>query len=262
MLTGNFFVSKSNAQQGLLTGLVAFERQIDDESWIYIRDISTGKTVQLTPGQTPDLSHDGTRIAFVSERSGNNQIYIINVDGTGLRLLNTGLDNNIDPVWSPDGTQIAFASNHDNRDHDIYKSNLNGDVTLLYQSGSDDRNPEWSPDGSKIAFTSGINTTHIYTMNNDGSDLKWVYRRIYDPVQTISWHPDGSMIAFNNAESGTLIRFNLKDGSSERNISAFNPAWSPDGDYIVHEAGIIGGNPLNQKIWTYWGHPSTLTTNN
>ena len=67
----------------------------------------------------PDWSSDGTRIAFISDRDGNNEIYVMDADGSN----QTGLTNNLGkdnrPSWSPDGTRIAFASNRD-EDIEIY----------------------------------------------------------------------------------------------------------------------------------------------
>lgn len=74
---------------------------------------SAGSTVtgvtELRDGY-PDISPDGVRIVFQSNRTGTWQLWIVNIDGTGLlRLTHTGA-NDTSPVWSPDGTEIMFAS--------------------------------------------------------------------------------------------------------------------------------------------------------
>lgn len=60
---------------------------------------------------TPEASPDGRKIAFMSMRDGNWEIYVVNSDGTGLKRLTK--DPAIDglPTWSPDGSYIAFLSN-------------------------------------------------------------------------------------------------------------------------------------------------------
>ena len=53
-------------------------------------------------------SPDGRRIAFVSYRDGNDEVYVINVDGSGLRNLTRNPARDVDPKWSPDGRKIGF----------------------------------------------------------------------------------------------------------------------------------------------------------
>ena len=61
-------------------------------------------------------SPDASQIAFVSDRDGNTEVYVMNADGTG--LVNVSQSNGPDgppigPVWSPDGSRVAFGSNRE-----------------------------------------------------------------------------------------------------------------------------------------------------
>jgi len=71
-------------------------------------------TTKLTDGDGldahPAWSPDGKRIAFVSHRTGNNDIWLTNADGTGLRNLTAHPSQDTSPAWSPDGRRIAFVS--------------------------------------------------------------------------------------------------------------------------------------------------------
>ena len=58
----------------------------------------------------PAWSPDGTRLAFMSTRDGNQEIYVMNRDGSGLRRLTNHPEIDVTPTWSPTGTQIAFTS--------------------------------------------------------------------------------------------------------------------------------------------------------
>jgi Tol biopolymer transport system component len=89
-------------------------------------------------------SPDGSKIAFESNRDGNDEIYTMNADSSGVtRLTNSsGADNY--PTWSPDGTKIAFASNRDG-DYEIYvmDSADGGNVQQLTDNSFDDMHPSW-----------------------------------------------------------------------------------------------------------------------
>lgn len=99
---------------------VAFVRQTGDlkhdsvRSEIWIADSSGGTQRRLTSGlkrdHMPRWSPDGSRLAFVSDRSGKAQIYLIEPDGGEAQAIETKLEPASPPVWSPDGKSIAFVA--------------------------------------------------------------------------------------------------------------------------------------------------------
>src|SRR2546425_8525705 len=106
-------------------------------------------------------------IAFVSERDGNAEIYVMNADGSNPTRLTNNPAADVDPASSPDGTKIAFASNRDG-DYTIYVMNADGSNPRRLTAG---RAPAWSPDGKKIAFTVDVGAgvegelSYVYSMN-------------------------------------------------------------------------------------------------
>ena len=102
----------------------------------------------------PDLSKDGTKIAFTSERHGNQEIYVMDLDNGEIERItkNDAIDKN--PSWSPDGQWIAFTSNR-NGNYDIWKIkaipnqepiNLTQNAYSLIESlPAVDLHPDWSP---------------------------------------------------------------------------------------------------------------------
>src|SRR5437667_6655635 len=110
------------------------------------------------------------KIAFVSDRDGNNEIYTMNPDGTGVKRLTVNAASDLSPAWSPDGTKIAFSTNRDGND-EIYTINADGTgVTRLTSNTHSDLNPAWSPDGTKIADQRNRDGNYeIHVMNGDCS---------------------------------------------------------------------------------------------
>ena len=100
----------------------------------------------------PTWSPDDTQVAFVSERTGSQEIFIINRDGTGLiQLTHSGA---YEPHWSSENNKIVFCSNRDGNP-EIYVMNSDGsDQTRLTNNTFNDKEPAWSPNGTHIAFSS------------------------------------------------------------------------------------------------------------
>jgi TolB protein len=122
------------------------------------------------------------QLVFMSMMNGSDlDIYVMNIDGTGLRQL-TSDGNNGDPVWSPDGTRITFGSDREGGNKlNIFVMNADGsDLQQLTHFDVPDEagDTNWSSGGGKIAFEYDINgmeqssTTayaEVWTMNPDGS---------------------------------------------------------------------------------------------
>jgi len=91
-------------------------------------------------------------MAFNAGSPTASDIFLINVDGSGLRKITSDSRANFYRTWSPDGSRLAFSSNRDG-DWDIYVMNADGsDVRQLVDSPGLDDKPHWSPDGSRIGF--------------------------------------------------------------------------------------------------------------
>ena len=203
-------------------------------STIYLLDITTGKTRQMTNGKTADgqprWSPDGMSIAFISDRSGVAQLYLLPADGGEARQLTNfkrGIGGSL--AWSPDGSKIAFSAKPDadapdlskepyRLDRTVYRFDAIGylddeaqDVYVLDVTGgeikqlTDDRNNNsnlrWSPDGRSILFDANMQidaaramTPDLMIIDLDGNQS--VALQGWESVSNASFTPDGSRIVF------------------------------------------------------------------
>ena len=139
------------------------------------------------------------KIAFVSTRDGNSEIYIMNPDGREQINLTQHPSNDFDPAWSPTGEQILFVSDRDGV-MDLYLMDADGrNVQQIFRTAEGRTQPSWAPDGKKIAYR-WINRRNgdvaIYTASVAGKAKERIANG-FDPT----WSPDGSEIAFISSDS-------------------------------------------------------------
>ena len=157
-----------------------------------------GGLITFAPAARATVPGENGQIAFVSDRDGNDEIYVMGSDGSNPVNVTNHPGSDRAPDWSPDGRFIAFESDRESR-WDIYVMEAGGSGLRLLHPGFQ---PSWSPDGSRIAFQFGL---CIWVINADGSGLA----RLTDPSSPLpgqpnalmdrnpAWSPDGTRISFN-----------------------------------------------------------------
>jgi TolB protein len=238
---------------------IAFVSSRDGDYAIFVMGANGGGERRLTDAEgelestdspffqvEPAWSADGSRIAFVSGRSGSADIFVMNADGSGTRRLTATEQNDSHPTWEPSGERLAFA-----RDGEIYLVAADGgNPERISDVLVEESDPSWSPDGAWIAYvrrTPGTTIQNVWIMRPDGSERRALTGqdgRAFTPA----WSPDSRRVAFaTNAESDEVYElFTVGlDGKGVRRVAPtagdnFEPAWSPDGSKIAYqEAGAI-----------------------
>jgi Tol biopolymer transport system component len=219
---------------------------------------------QLTNNQSSDAfptwSPDGTRIAFESDREGDNDIWIMNADGSNPRNVTGAIaGNEYFPTWSPDGTRLAFRGTYGtDLDGEIYTVRLNGTgLTRLTNNTAFDGRPEWSPNGDRIVFVSlRDGNSEIYAVNaGGGGETRLTTNIAFDGFPT--WTPDGQRIVFKSNRSGDFDLYTMSPDGSNVTLLLSGIAGvdetqeadgvvSPDGTLIAFTSNRLGPDP---DIW-------------
>jgi Tol biopolymer transport system component len=222
----------------------------------------------------PAWSPDGKTLAFTSHRSGNSDIWLLDIVAPGQtqepRNLTSDPAWDYSPAWSSSGQSIVFVSERDG-DPEIFIQNVEGDtaIQLTFNEGLDHR-PVWSADGKYIAFAAVRNgTEEVYRIRPDGTDEQLVTPH---PIGGTSpaWSPDSQQIAFigwdDNNQAGIYVI-----GPELENLERLyqspswlgSLSWSADGDWLTftsweagnHEVYALprsGGPPIRMTINPAW----------
>ena len=206
------------------------------------------------------------QIAFVSQRDGDFEIYVMDADGGNQQRLTNNPGDDRFPSWSPDGKRIAFSArrpghfeNNFGTTYEIYAMDADGgNEQRLTENRNNDWHPSWSPDGKRIAFSSDrkgdLQNFEIYAMDADGgNEQRLTENRAHDRFP--SWSPDGKRIAFFSSRDGnTEIYVMDADGENQQNLTNNrhaddSPAWlnspfsvSPTGKKFTRWGWLKQGN--------------------
>lgn len=180
-----------------------------------------------------------TKIAFISKRTGNKELFIADYDGFGEVQLTRDGSIALSPAWSPFGDEIVFTSFRAGKP-DLYIVDIASKVVREYLSFPGMNSAAaWAPDGKEIAVTlSKDGNPEIYVVDFwTGKIRRLTYSGGIDTSPT--WSPNGKEIAFVSDRAGTPAIYIMgADGSNVRRLTfvgKYNvaPSWSPLGDRIA-----------------------------
>ncbi|MCL2498108.1 MAG: S9 family peptidase [Symbiobacteriaceae bacterium] len=262
-----------DGSQYALTRSYCYEETKEYRAQVYLAPtIPGGVPRQITNGTrdtTPRWSPDGSKLAFVSNRAGGNQIWLLNMAGgeaTQLTFMRNGAGN---PVWSPDGTKIAFSARM-HRDDELDKM-----YKPITQKEREDA-AKYKREHALIVDNLHYRTDGAGFFDNYYAHI-WVLQLSDGKITRLtegnwqhggfSWAPCSSKLVFSaaraNKPDGTTAEANLwiapASGGELHQLtlgdqSCMAPSWSPDGKNIAYlsslkepEWGDLGGNIT--RIW-------------
>lgn len=164
-------------------GHLVFASYRDGNEEIYMANNDLSGLERLTTSggadEQPNLSPDGTRIAFVSYRSGTPRIWTMDSTGANQTAVATGSEDynpEMAPSWSPDGTKLVYTSTRSGSSQVFVISANGGTPVQLSNAMNGAYNPAWSADGTQIYFVSVLGATALRVVTvATGETSDWVY---------------------------------------------------------------------------------------
>jgi serine/threonine-protein kinase len=226
---------------------------------VYRRNFSTGADIRLTTHEAtdmyPQVSPDGRRIVFVSNRDGDFEVFVIDINGDNLRQVTSNAVVDRIPSWSPDGRWIIFSSDtRGNGSHDLYQVRPDGsELTLIYSDGKRNSHPRWSADDRYIIFTGGLpedeTTWEIMRLDRrSGEVIALTNNNHRDSSPTFT--PDGRAILYTTrGDGGAAIAQMSLDGEDSRIVydgagEEWGASYSADMRYILFTSNPTGADEL------------------
>ncbi|HLN02196.1 MAG TPA: DUF5050 domain-containing protein [Bryobacteraceae bacterium] len=194
----------------------------------------------------------GTKIYFVSNRTGHKEIWSMDPDGSNQKQLTSFKSISIMPAISPDGSKLAFTSYASGNPGIFILSTETGRRLPFYnQRASLNATPDLMPDGKQILYASSASGyTQIYVANLDGSNLRRISSSRAIEVEPKVNPKTGNDIVFVSGRTGPqqIFRMNFDGTGVERLTNgegeASNPCWNPNGEVIAFSwtRGYATGN--------------------
>ena len=192
-----------------------------------------------------------SKIAFISDKPGSKQLYLMDWDGERMRALSPRAGIMLSPHWSPDGTKLLYSSEK-SRQWGIYVYDLNTGTELntnVPLSGLSIVG-NFFPDNRRFVYSSSREGNANIAIGNIGGSAP--RRLIATPWIDVSpsVSPDGNSILFvSNRTGGPQLYLSDTQGYGIRRLTFegnynTSPAWSPTGDMIVYASQIGGRNQL------------------
>jgi len=200
-----------------------------------------------------------TKIYFVSARSGNKEIWVMDYDGQNQRQLTHLGTLSLSPRVSPDNSRVAFSSlGHDGWSVRMYSLDLNRLVNFPAGiPGGANFSPAWTADGTKLAFSSARSgDPEIWSVDANGGNPHKL-TNFAGPDMSPTWNPrSNAQLAWVSGRTGLPQVYTMdQDGANVQRLTdggyATAPSWSPNGQFLTFSWNrkYGPGDPGGQDIY-------------
>jgi TolB protein len=204
----------------------------------------------------PSWSPDGRYIAFISDRSGNMDVYRMDANGDSVVQITHTPEPEIHPYWAPEGGTIIYNRRvAGERLYSIWTTDVDGrDHTELLRDGELNSYAQISPDGKWIVFDkwwgNDDSNGEIMLMNRAGGSLKRLTRNsVYDGYP--AWFPDSERILFSSEVEGTFKLFSIRIDGSDLTQLTFGNGGDQRGRVTLDGQSIYFNRNLDGTIEVY-----------
>ena len=229
----------------LASGEIAYSRRLQAPTNLAATMAHTlaNELVRLFTGRPgPFLS----RLAFISDRSGAKELWVMRWDGSEAQQLTSYRSIAMGPAWSPDGQWLAFTSFLRGAPQLFLLRPTEGYLKPLSTLPGVNSSPSFSPDGRRVAFAAGGDgNTDIYVAEvESGALVRLTSSRAIETQP--AWSPNGRQIAFTSTASGRpQIHLMDAEGTNARQLTfadtfADEAAWAPDGVRLAYTTMVDG----------------------
>jgi dipeptidyl aminopeptidase/acylaminoacyl peptidase len=245
---------------------IAFLRDVGgDENYQVCAVSPEGGAVRDLTGRAGKLHENlawdgqGARIAYVSDRDGQFDVYYSDLEGSVHRVTNHPSVHHA-PEFSPDGRFMTYCSNRtdlpNNWDTFVCDLSDTSERKITNHEGEADemsyyacQSPRWSPDGTEVLVSTSVNGNYDITAINPVTlGRRWIAQSRWDETNA-KWSPDGGMVSYVVNEDGNMI-IRVLDSAAGKTRSVTPPTgiagtvvlrgkgsdyrWSPDGRWLIH----------------------------
>jgi TolB protein len=185
-----------------------------------------------------------SRIAFISDRSGAKELWVMRWDGSEAQQLTSHKSIALGPTWSTDGEWLAFTSFLRGQPQLFILRPTEGYLKPLSAIPGVNSSPSFSPDGREVAFAAGDHgNTNVYVANVEAGEVRRLTSSRAIETQP-AWSPSGRQIAYTSTAAGNPQLYLMDaEGTNNRRVTfddtfADEAAWAPDGVRIAYTTKV------------------------
>jgi len=257
-------------QAGVFGSKILFVSKLGRFKDLFVMDMNGSNVKQITKDRglamSPAWSPSGDKIVYTSYLSKTPELYMLPASGGRPSRITQRAGLEVGAEFDPTGGYLVAAASIKGVSK-IALFDLGGDmIRLISKSSSLDVSPTWSPDGAQIAFCSNRGGgPQIYTMSSEGSGVRRISHAGSKYCTSPVWSPKGDKIAYTCRANGNQIFISNPNGSNPSQLTYAgnneDPAWSPDGRFLVFSSNFGKRQPMSIGILSLLGgSPRQITS--